>query len=77
MVEIGKHTGWPRKILKHKIRKLKAICFENRKCTTNESKQELVFVKEWIEISWMKWDIFLSPRHSTNTQTEENQVKVS
>uniref|UniRef100_A0A3Q3AU23 Tc1-like transposase DDE domain-containing protein n=1 Tax=Kryptolebias marmoratus TaxID=37003 RepID=A0A3Q3AU23_KRYMA len=32
----GKHTGRPRNTSKHQDRKLKAICLENRKCTTKQ-----------------------------------------
>uniref|UniRef100_A0A3B4YMY3 Transposase Tc1-like domain-containing protein n=1 Tax=Seriola lalandi dorsalis TaxID=1841481 RepID=A0A3B4YMY3_SERLL len=32
----GKHTGRPRKTSKRQDRKLKAICLENRKCTTKQ-----------------------------------------
>uniref|UniRef100_A0A671NXU9 Uncharacterized protein n=1 Tax=Sinocyclocheilus anshuiensis TaxID=1608454 RepID=A0A671NXU9_9TELE len=36
----GKHTGRPRKTSKRKDRKLKAICLENRKCTTKQMKHK-------------------------------------
>uniref|UniRef100_A0A673LMH6 Transposase Tc1-like domain-containing protein n=1 Tax=Sinocyclocheilus rhinocerous TaxID=307959 RepID=A0A673LMH6_9TELE len=36
----GKHTGRPRKTSKRQDRKLKAICLENRKCTTKQMKHK-------------------------------------
>uniref|UniRef100_A0A3B4Y4D5 Transposase Tc1-like domain-containing protein n=1 Tax=Seriola lalandi dorsalis TaxID=1841481 RepID=A0A3B4Y4D5_SERLL len=36
----GKHTGRPRKTSKRQDRKLKAICLENRKCTTKQMRNK-------------------------------------
>ncbi|CAJ0940514.1 unnamed protein product [Ranitomeya imitator] len=38
----GKHTGRPRKTSKLQDRKLKAICLQNRKCTTKQMRNEWV-----------------------------------
>ena len=49
----GKRTGCPSKTSKHKDRKFKAVCLENRKCTTKQ-------MNNWAETEvnvCRKWDL--------------------